>query len=284
MTELLFHVAGGRVFLALAACLTILVVAGYFLRGDGVSRWFHFAMLTGIAGVLISGPALPRGVLPLWTVLAIIALAEGFLRARDGRMLCGPASAVLAVATCGAMLMELPYQRLPAPATPPSIHVLGDSLSAGIGRESFTWPERLEEITGFSVNSTARPGARLADGPEQLRGIEDEDALVIVLLGGNDILLRRPRGEFERHLRALLEELTDGERQTLMFELPVVAGYRPYGRVQRRLAREHNVPLIPGRVLARVLSAHEGTSDGIHLTDNGHRQLADRVAGLFASD
>ena len=284
MTEVLFHVAGGRVFLGLGACLLIVLAAGFFVRGEAGARWFLLAVLAGVAGMLISAPALPRGVLPLWALLAIGGLAEGHWRARRGRRLSGPAAVVLALATCGLMLVELPYQRVPELAAPVSVHVVGDSLSAGIGLESFTWPERLEELTGVPVTNSARPGARLADGMAQLRAVEGEETLVLVLLGGNDILLRRPRAEFERDLRALLEALTENGRRAVMFELPVVAGYRPYGRVQRRLVREYDVPLIPARVLSRVLSAPDGTSDGIHLTDEGHRLLADRVAGLLGFD
>ncbi len=284
MTELLFHVAGGMVFLLLASCLVGLLAAGLFLRGEAAGGYLHGAELLAAAGVLISAPALAAGLLPLWALLVLATLVQGYWRVRRGRRLTGMAGGLLALATCGLMLVELPYLRMPQVSVPNSIHVVGDSLSAGIGRERFTWPGLLSENTGLAVTSAAVPGARLANGIDQLRSVDGGTTLVVVLLGGNDVLMRRPRAEFERDLRALLSHLTEAPYPAVMFELPVVAGYRPYGRIQRRLAREYDTPLIPGRVLARVLSASGGTSDGIHLTDQGHRNLADQVAAVLELD
>ncbi len=284
MTELLFHMAGGMVFMVLASCLLGLLAAGLFLRGDAVSRYLHGAELLVAAGVLISAPALPAGLLPLWAILVFATLTQGYWRGRRGRRITGIAGGFLALATSGLILLEIPHLRMPRVSVPDSVHVVGDSLSAGIGREHLTWPELLSDNTGLAVTSAATPGARLEAGIGQLQTVDGETTLVVVLLGGNDVLLRRARAEFERDLRVLLSHLTETPYPAVMFELPVVAGYRPYGRIQRRLAREYGISLIPARVLARVLSSPEGTSDGIHLTDQGHRKLADRMAGVLGLD
>ena len=284
MTELLFHVAGGVVFLLLAFCLLGLLAAGLFFRGEAAGRYLHGMELLVAAGVLVSAPPVPSGLLPLWAILVFATLVQGYWLGRRGRWVTGVAGGLLALATCGLILLEVPYLRMPQVSVPDSIHVVGDSLSAGIGREHSTWPGLLSENTGLAVTSAAVPGARLANGIDQLQSVDGGTTLVVVLLGGNDVLLRRPRAEFDRDLHALLSHLAETPYPAVMFELPVVAGYRPYGRIQRRLAREYEIPLIPANVLARVLSAPGGTSDGIHLTDRGHRDLADRVAGMLASD
>ncbi len=283
MTEILFQLAGGTVFLALAAGLTILIATGYLVRGSSGVRILQGLFAPAIAGFLLSAPPLPRGLLPVWLVLALAWWAETEWRSRKGLRISGAAGGVLALATCGLVLLELP--RLRAPALPAEtieiVHVVGDSLSAGIGGETHTWPDLLAEETGIPVTNRASPGARLSDGIAQVPEAGDQPGLVLVLLGGNDVLWRASSADFTRDLRALLERLAETEHHVVFFELPVVAGFRSYGRIQRRLARDYDIPLIPARILSRVLSAQGSTSDGIHLTENGHRRLADRVAGLF---
>ncbi len=286
MTELLFQLAGGTVFLVLAMCILVPIAAGYLTRGDAAARLFQGLLVLVAAGVFLSAPPLPRGLLPMWALIVIGCLIESGWRSRRGFRPGGYAAGLLAAATCGLVLLEIPFLRSPSvphfPVT--AIHVVGDSLSAGIGRESRPWPAILEDESGIAVSNPASPGARLSDGIRQIRAIDDEDTLVLVLLGGNDILMRATRADFEQDLRALLDQLAATGSPAMLFELPVIAGFRPYGRIQRRLARDYDIPLIPASVLSRILSTGDATSDGIHLTDNGHRKLAEMVAEMVSAD
>src|SRR5437870_2613859 len=67
---------------------------------------------------------------------------------------------------------------------------------------------------------------------------------------------------------------------------PLLGGMPPfcsdYGRVQRRLAAAHGVTLIPKRWLADVLTADGATVDGIHLSQEGHERMAEKVWRLLA--
>ena len=65
-----------------------------------------------------------------------------------------------------------------------------------------------------------------------------------------------------------------------MFELPLFPFRQSYGKVQRQLAGEFNVILIPKRFLAGILLTPDGTVDGLHLSDAGHQQMADLVWSL----
>lgn len=45
-------------------------------------------------------------------------------------------------------------------------------------------------------------------------------------------------------------------------------------KLQRRLSRRHEVPLIPKRVMAGALTGADSTLDSIHLTTAGHARMA----------
>ena len=70
-------------------------------------------------------------------------------------------------------------------------------------------------------------------------------------------------------------------RVVVMFSLPTPPLYGAYGAIQRRLAKEYGVALIPKRCMTRVFSAPGATIDGLHFTHAGHELMAAAVAGLF---
>ena len=65
--------------------------------------------------------------------------------------------------------------------------------------------------------------------------------------------------------------------QVVMFELPLPPLYNDFGIVQRRLAAQYRVALIPKRVLAGVIAGSGSTIDSLHLSAEGHRAMADAV-------
>jgi len=158
------------------------------------------------------------------------------------------------------------------------IHVIGDSLSAGIGAgEGEPWPSRLAAILGSEVVSHAQAGATAKSAIEQAEQLS-ADSFVIVEIGGNDLLGGRSAAEFEQDLDQLLTKVCSDGRRVVMFELPLPPFYLRFGEAQHKLARNHGVTLIPRRVLARVLFSEAATLDSIHLSETGHRRLAEEVA------
>jgi hypothetical protein len=65
-----------------------------------------------------------------------------------------------------------------------------------------------------------------------------------------------------------------------MFELPVWPTRVDIGRVQRRVAADLGVALIPRRVFAGLLAPADATVDGLHLTEIGAARMADVVHGF----
>ena len=108
-----------------------------------------------------------------------------------------------------------------------------------------------------------------------------DDRLVLIELGGNDLIAGEPSDVFARGLEELLANLAAPERIIVMFELPLLPDRTAYGRIQRRLAERHGVWLIPKRYLTSVIAGQDATSDGLHLTDVGAGRMAALVARVL---
>jgi lysophospholipase L1-like esterase len=171
---------------------------------------------------------------------------------------------------------ELRHRQLPMIHGIPADHfaVIGDSISAGIGSGATPWPTQLAQMTGVTVKNLAKPGAGIADGMAMAAQVTPDDHVIVVELGGNDMLSGTPSPEFGRDLEALLAELSAPGRIVVMFELPLIPSCVAYGQIQRQEATKYGVWLIPKKHFADVLSGRGATLDGLHLSQEGSRKMA----------
>jgi acyl-CoA thioesterase-1 len=183
----------------------------------------------------------------------------------------------------GIVVLELPHQFAPrlAPLGNPPLYVIGDSLTAGMGgSDDQTWTGHLPEQ--IEVHNLARPGATTAMALKSQAGqLPRAGGLVLIEIGGNDLLGNTPSAQFEGDLDRLLAAVKAEDRTIVMFELPLPPLSNEYGRIQRRLASRHGVWLIPKRVLMGVLAGGGATLDSIHLTQAGHEQMAAEVWSIL---
>jgi lysophospholipase L1-like esterase len=177
-------------------------------------------------------------------------------------------------------LFEFSRRSMPVITGVPSDHlvVIGDSISSGIDSRVSSWPVVMQESTGVRVKNLARPGAQAIDAEAMASQVKPEDRVVIVEIGGNDLLLGTPSKEFAQGLDATLSKLAAPGRIVVMFELPLLPHKIAYGQIQRRLAEKYGVFLIPKRYFADVVSGADATSDGLHLSNLGTRRMAHLVA------
>lgn len=273
------HVAGGTVFFTGTALL--LSAAGLrACRTNLLRRGWRLCWLAGLIAVSISATPLPPWTYAGLAVISLIWAWAGSYRSVFGRR-AGRVTAVYVLAWLGAVAAEWPYHRPPAvrPAPHRGLVVLGDSLAAGTeDAHSPTWPRRLAQDHALELWDYSGVGATAATALRQAQQIESPRGVILVEIGGNDVLSGTPVGQFERDLEAVLRQLAvHSDCQRLMFELPLPPFYNSYGRVQRRLARRYNTLLIPKRLLVRVLASEEATRDSIHLSAEGHRLMAELV-------
>lgn len=121
----------------------------------------------------------------------------------------------------------------------------------------------------------------MAAAYRQAERLPDSGGLVLIEIGGNDMLGTTALPDFEQGLDRLLHRVCQHDRTVIMFELPLPPLFNEVGRIQRRVASRHKVPLVPKRRLLSVLTTQGSTLDSIHLTQAGHEQMATLIWSLI---
>lgn len=273
---ILFHLASGQAFFSGAAILILAAVgSGLFLTWAHARRRFW---LVGAGAMLIVLSATPQPI-PYQVALAAITIAWIVAECRVTRP-----SGLLKVTRClylaawiAAIGLEAPFHAMPRlPAMPGAeIGILGDSVTAGMGEnEAVTWPNILRERHLTPIHNHSRMGATVESAQKRGARLSRAETLVIVELGGNDMLGNTSAADFERGLDELLSEVRRPGRVVVMFELPLPPTYNRFGFAQRRLAKKHGVHLIPKRRLLAILRENNATLDSLHLSTAGHERMA----------
>jgi lysophospholipase L1-like esterase len=162
---------------------------------------------------------------------------------------------------------------------------LGDSLTAGYGlTPEQAWPTQLAEKTGWMIVNGGVSGDQTGDALARLPALLDEHApkLVLVTLGGNDMLRKLPEEQTRGNLARILELIRGRNAQPVLLATPrpSVAGALfqnlsppPF---YAEIARERKVPLIDEAV-AEVLSDPGLKLDQLHPNAEGHQALAGKA-------
>ena len=170
---------------------------------------------------------------------------------------------------------------------PPGTKVLalGDSLTAAHGvAPDEAWPTLLATRTGWIVINGGVSGDTSAGALQRLPALLDEygPQLVLVTLGGNDMLRRLPQGQTVANLGQILEMVkAHGARAVLIATpRPSIAGAvfnnLAAADFYRQLAKDHGVPLIED-AMADVLSDTQLKGDQLHPNAAGHALLAKKL-------
>ncbi len=281
VSPLLLLFASGEMFfigLGLAAASSI---AKLRRTGKIASYLLTALWILGFCLVILSATPLSLWVYVLWLGSGIALPVIHILKVSPAWEKRATAAFVaIALAMSAAELRHQLPPSLPVLADHP-IFVVGDSISAGIRTGARTWPEVLADHSHLQVVNLSRAGATVDSALTQLNGVTDPDALLIVEIGGNDLLTDEDGRVFRAHLDAFLGRATQKSRHLAMFELPLFPFYNAYGRAQRDLAERYGVTLIPKRCLTRVFGMKDGTLDGLHLSQKGHDVLAQTLAGFL---
>ncbi|QDT42845.1 Esterase TesA precursor [Gimesia alba] len=274
MNPIVYHIASGQAFFTGVAL--VILAALLSLREQRMPRRLMvLSFLLGVIAVAVSSTPLPWWLYGMAGLLTLVWLVLLFRR-RGHRS----AAFLLIAVWLVALLLEVPYHLTPGvkPVASRSLTVIGDSVTAGLGdKESETWPRILERLHGVSVQDLSHVGDTVAAARKQVAATEIDSPLVLLEIGGNDILGSTTTAQFEANLDGLLSELTSPGRQLVMLELPLPPFYHEFGRIQRELARKHGVKLVPKRVFLSIIAGGDATLDSIHLSQAGHQNMAEFV-------
>jgi lysophospholipase L1-like esterase len=271
MPPWMYQLAGGVYFLPGTALLATGLLITAISRRRGFMLIAVLAAVLGAALVSVSATAFPWWFYGIWASVFI-----GWIFGRLRRVF-----GVLLFLCCGiAAAWDMSYQQFrPLPAGHcPALYVIGDSITAGLARPAeITWPALLRSQHGLQIVDLSRAGCSVNQAVGLVGSQPPSRGIVLIEIGGNDIIGRTKPGAFAADLDRLARLLRGSDRQLVMFELPLFPFDNAYGIAQHDVARRYQIQLIPRRCFAAILASPNATIDGIHLTAGGQRRLADLV-------
>lgn len=278
MNPLALYFASGGVFFSGNALIAVAVFLTFFDNRKTFKWCARILIIVGLLLIVLSSTPM-SGV--FFRVFGIVILALLAALEFDSQTIKKTVHALRILVLCGCfhcVYTEYPHHlapRLTSNEPYEELFVLGDSISAGVGfKGEVTWVDLLKKRQGLKVVSLSSGGATLNDAIDRADLILGPNKVILLEIGGNDLLRKTPHETFERDLELLFKKLVGPGRVIIMFELPLPPFHSHYGRAQRRLANRYDVVLIPKRMFAAVLRGDGDTIDGLHLSNQGHQRLA----------
>ena len=287
----MFHFPGGDGYLCGLLLLCLAQVGLIFNRHDRWRRPLTIASRIGLIWAFILPSPTPRWLLVLFAAsLLWLCLADWRSKSASDPAIRSPQlqrvrwlSWLVIGCALVVVLWELPYRFSPSAGSVSSYRlcVVADSVTAGLNDGEDTWPQRLARSSLWQITDASQPGATLKSARQQVDLLDAEPSVLLLEIGGNDLLEGLPVAQFEHDLEQLLVAARQPRRTVLMFELPLPPLAFRYGEIQRRLAAKYEVALLPKRLLIGVLTSSGATVDGIHLSPTGHERMAELVKKLL---
>ena len=182
--------------------------------------------------------------------------------------------AVLFLAACGRA------PTLPKLSPHDVILAFGDSLTHGTGAsEAAAYPAVLAALSGHTVINAGVPGDTTTTGLQRLPAVlaEFKPRLVLLCLGGNDMLQKQPAATTENNLRLLVQTIRSSGAEVVLIGVPEPKLFGGAPDFYARVARDMKLPL-ENDVFNDVLKDARLKSDPIHANAAGYHQVAERLA------
>ena len=159
----------------------------------------------------------------------------------------------------------------------------GDSLTYGTGAGTQeAYPSVLSKLISRQVVGAGVPGETTADGLERLPAVLDEvkPRLVLLCMGGNDMLRKVAFANIESNLRAMVQLARARGIGVVLIGVPTPELFGGPPELYDRIAKEFSLPL-EKNVLNDVLFDRSLKSDPIHPNATGYRRLSEAIAELL---
>ena len=163
------------------------------------------------------------------------------------------------------------------------IVAFGDSLTYGTGaQEHESYPAVLAQMTGRQVIRAGVPGEVTAQGLQRLAEVIDEHhpKLMIVCLGGNDMLRKVNAAEIKSNLRSIIKAIKDRGIAVVLVGVPQPALITSAPEFYSEVAKEFAIPY-EGKIVTSVLYSPDMKADPIHPNAKGYRRMAEGLAELL---
>ena len=172
--------------------------------------------------------------------------------------------------------------KLPGDAT---IIAFGDSLTYGTGAdEGESYPAVLERLISRKVIRAGVPGETSTEGLKRLPEVLDEHRpqLLILCLGGNDLLRRMDENATASNLREMVRVARDRGIDVVLLAVPRPAVLTSVPEFYAGIAKDARIA-IETDVMKDVLTDNRLKSDLIHPNAAGYARIAESVAKLLRS-
>ncbi len=170
-----------------------------------------------------------------------------------------------------------------------TVLILGDSLSYGTGanlgaNEGEDYPTLLAKSTGWNIINEGIPGDTSEGGLQRLPALLEahQPKLLIVELGGNDLLRQAPQAEIVHNLKTILSMAKTQGIASVLVAIPEISplkaavGNLSDHPLYENIAKETATPLIAD-MFSEVLSDRDLKSDQIHANAQGYRVISDKL-------
>ncbi|MFA5081031.1 MAG: arylesterase [Hydrogenophilaceae bacterium] len=159
----------------------------------------------------------------------------------------------------------------------------GDSLTAGVGvAPGQAYPAQLAGLIGRRVVNAGVSGETTAEGLERLGAQLDEynPRLLLLCLGGNDMLRRVPTETTAANLRTMVRMARDRGVAVVLIGVPQPSLLGGAPAFYASIAKEFDLAY-EDEIFDDVLHDRQLKSDTIHANAAGYRQVAERLAELL---
>jgi acyl-CoA thioesterase I len=160
-----------------------------------------------------------------------------------------------------------------------TILAFGDSLTFGTGVSSeYSYPSVLASLTGLRVVRSGIPGEQTSGGLQRLPGelAKHKPELVILGLGGNDILHRQNAVTIKSNLQDMINLIRQHSAQVLLLGIPDFGLIPDTADLYVELAEDMEV-VAENQIIATLLRDHSMKSDTIHFNRQGYQKLAEAI-------
>jgi acyl-CoA thioesterase-1 len=161
----------------------------------------------------------------------------------------------------------------------------GDSLTYGTGADpASSYPAVLATLIGHPIFNAGVPGETTRDALARLPQVLNQyhPKLVLLCLGGNDMLRQQAASSIEHNLRARIKIIQASNASVVLMGVPEPKLFGGAPAFYTTVADDLKLPY-EGEVFNQVLKNPSLKSDPIHANAQGYRLVAQRLAELLKS-
>lgn len=159
-----------------------------------------------------------------------------------------------------------------------TIVAFGDSLTAGYGStKDNDYVTVLSKTIAHPIVNLGIPGDTTENALLRVNQVIDrKPELVIVFLGGNDLLRRVPVDTTFNNLDKILQAITDSGAKIVLVGVPGSVIGDKYEKRFEALAKKYNAIYVP-QFMSRLIARREYMHDAIHPNDEGYKIVAEKI-------